>query len=474
MKKQTAIFSFAFINLFRNVIGVVRSKYVAIFIGISEVGVLGLIIGFFNFQNRIISPGLRIALITLLKDKSKEEQTGIIVANIFLLLLANLFFISFSFIFINELNALLFKDENYKTLLKVLVFLSPVFSLKELVESILQAKQQFKIISTAQFFSQLIAIVSVIPLIYLYGLIGVIYNLALWFSLNLSLLIILSIPFFHYLKFQFKHFFSTQLFSLKFAGINFTRQFVLFTAYMILPILIVQTLSLHETGYFFAVWSISNYINILIQALLFVFLPTLREINDNTKFYNELNNNFEILIYLVFPVILVIMAFPNIVLFTLFSEEFTKVSDLLVVLLLAKAVEAYFSYYLMVFVSIAKTKIYFGLDILRSTLFVGLSWWFLLNYGLVGIIWGICITYIISALIIEIALFRKEKLRLNKTNLKLLIKISVVLISMVIFPEPSLSHYLLRIMLIFLTIFFVLDISKYYKYLHLIIKKKHF
>lgn len=472
MKKHHAIFSFTFLNLTRNLIGLVRSKYIAVAIGVNQVGALGQVISFFNFQTRFISAGSRVSIITLLKAKNKEEQFGIIIANLILISITNLAFIILSLLWFEKLNLFLFKNLEYARILKLMIIFSPIFAVKELLETVYQAKQEFKTIAKAQLIAQTIALASILPLIYFFDLIGVAYNLIFWFSSQVILLCLYSLPKIKYYRISIRLIFHSLNISIKHSSVNLVREIMQFFAFLVLPAIIVQAMNLREAGYFFALFSISNYLNIILQAISYVLLPTLRSINFREKFKEELNKNFVITIYLIFPIIFILMVFPNYTLLLLYSNEFLDISNLLLIILFAKAIEVYFSYYLLIFMSIANIQIYFPLDMLRSILFVAIPWIFLMKYELEGVLWGIVITYVICTCIIELLKLKKPELRLSKQNTKLTFKLAMILISILIFSHYAIFNTFIRIILILVTFIYILDYRRYKSYIKNILKKR--
>lgn len=452
MKNNKTIFSLLILNIIRTFIGILRSKIIAIKYTATELGILGQLITFTNFQNQFLLFGTGAALNNLIGKKNEDDQKIIFLISLAILLFSNSLFILSGSLFSSQISFWLFKSAQYSNYIILVILLGPLYSLYRFYEISLQSRREFKILIKGQLYIFSIAIISIIPLAYFWGVEGVIYNFAVWY--------IAGIVYFFNKRPLYMVFFSIRdnkdiirkIFKICFTDL--TRSISIFTALILFRIIIVQMLNLKDLGYFHAVWSLTNYTNVLVQGFIVFLFPTLSHHANSESFSKILNENFQHLLYIILPIIFLLAYIPEIFLYLLFSKEYTFLGNQLRWLSFGKIFEAIYLFYLIVFLSKDNFKWYIGLEIFRSILFVFTPLLLVKPYGFNGVIASVVFINIISFGLLIPTIF-KLKIKMDYESSRIVIKAIIgIFVSIIIsrFTENILINILVM-MIVFYSLF---------------------
>ncbi len=462
MLKSFAAVFFIAINILTNILGILRSKLIAILWGVSNIGILGQLLTFYNLQTKIAIFGTKISLISLLNSEDSKNDEGIIISSFIIIITSNIILLSFILLFSNSIAIYLFKSIEHENLIILLGFIGPIYTIKDFIESLLQTKKKFKVIANGQVIGLIIALFCIYPLIYFFGILGVLYNFIIWFTITNLYYILKESNIFstHFSNYKFiKNNFGKVF---KIASLNVIRHVSIALSFVILRIIIVQSMSIVQAGYFQAVWGITYYINVLIAGFAFYFLPTIASLSKTSNFNEELNKNFEMLIHLIFPIILIIILFPSIILNILYSNEFKHLSIFLSLMSLGKVFESIYLFFIIILVSQIKFKNYFLLEIMKSILILMIPYLLIKSYGFAGSIAGIIIAHICSFTLIFIYIQNKRKLRLNRSINYTVTKFIIGLIVLITIPNDGYIYTIIKLLLGIGLFYFTLDYRKYF------------
>lgn len=419
MKNKSTIIGLLSLNIYRTLIGIIRSKIIAIKFSVAELGILGQLITFTNFQNQFVLFGTGAALNNLISKNEKENQNAIFSITFSILLFSNFIFLLFGLLFRHPLAFWLLKSSEYTDYISFVILIGPLYSLYRFFEISVQSRREFKLLVKGQSVIFTVAILTIIPLAYYWGISGIILNFAIWYLAGIlyffrKAAIQLS---FHQISKNRK--LIKKVLNVCFADL--TRNLSIFAALIVFRIIIVQMLDLEDLGYFHAVWSLANYNNVLVQGFIVFLFPTLSHFAKRDDFSYIVNENLRRLLLIILPVLLILSFLPGLVLRILFSGEYTFLSGELRWLVFSKIFETIYLFYLIVFLAKDQFRLYFGLEILRSILFIIIPLFIVKTYGFNGAIAGIVFINIISFLFLIPFMFRLN-LVMDKPSLLITIK----------------------------------------------------
>ena len=175
---------------------------------------------------------------------------------------------------------------------------------------------------------------------------------------------------------------------------------------IILRSYVISNISITEAGWWEAMNRISNmYLSVITTSLSIYILPRMSEINDKFQLKQELIKYYKFIIPLLLGCIVLIYLLRHLVVWLLYNPEFYPMEKLFIWQLIGDffKITSWILSYLMLAKSMTKefiiTEIFFGL------LMLGLSYFFVRNFGTVGLNIGYMINYIIYFLVMLI-LFR--------------------------------------------------------------------
>jgi len=457
-----SFFQFGIVNILRNLLGVIRSKVVALWFGVGGIGIIGQYIAFFNLQSKVIVFGATASMVNsyhMAQEKNWDTQK-LFFYHLLIIIIVNTLF-TFLYIFnLNFINNILFNSEVNNEFLILILVVGILYSFSTYLEMIIQAQKKFKVLSAGRNFSIIVGLVTCIPCIYYLGLSGILYNLCIVYILSFIFFIfrlknerIISY------RLRLRHDIPILRYIIKVSIIDLLRSFMVIGSLLIGKIIIVKILGMIENGHIQSIWSISNYINVLSTGFMVYYFPIINSKKNLIELQEELNSSFELLIYLLFPLIIIILMFPTFFITLLYTKEFLSMSEYLKILMLAKFLELYYYFYTINFLGRSKFRQFIFLEGWRSVFFILITWFLTKYFQTPGAIWSILLTEVLSVFIVQIILRKELTLILDKQKLYLFLKMLLLLIILVFPPISLLIKILILIMysILFLNFKFYLN-----------------
>lgn len=457
MKRHLSILSFIFIKILTNLIGIIRAKTIAVFWGVSQVGILGQLLSFNILQNNFVVFGSSATLIININHSNKEEKAEIIRSVLIVLSLSNIVYLSLALIFSNRFAMWLLGSEEFNHYIIFWVILGPIYSLYALLEALNQAEKEFTRLIKGQIIALGLALIAVIPMIFYLGIVGVIIDLAAWYLIGIFLFLPDYSSIFKLTKLSR----TTFMRILKSCANILFRNMILFISLVIFRIIVVQHLGIQNAGYFQSVWSITNYVDVLLQGFMVYFLPTISGIVNRQNLHKEISYNYELIMHLILPVLTFFCVFPSLILKILYTSEFLIMSKYLTWMAFGKIFEVIFLFYLTTLLSQSRLRIFLTLEVIRSIVLLGISWYFIRSFSLPGSIFALIVTHAISFLVLFPVIVRDKVLRLNYKSIKIFVKTVIGILTLVLIPHDSPYWMGLKILLGSVLIIWALDIRKY-------------
>lgn len=185
-----------------------------------------------------------------------------------------------------------------------------------------------------------------------------------------------------------------------FAVMAITSALTVPISHLIVRNYIGETLSWEDAGYWQAIWYISTmYLMVVTTTLSIYYLPKLSEINDKAQLRKELWQGYKIIMPIVIVMSIGVFVLKDFIIWLLFTEEFEPMRELFLWQLVGDVVKlaAWLIAYLML--AKAMTKTFITTEIAFSLSFVLLSFWFVDQYGLVGMSYAFAVNYVLYFLV---------------------------------------------------------------------------
>ena len=207
----------------------------------------------------------------------------------------------------------------------------------------------------------------------------------------------------------FKNKFNTELSRkyLRYSLMTFVSAATLPVAQMLLRGYVISQISVTEAGWWEAMNRISNmYLTVITTSFSVYYLPRLSELTDRLELRREIFCSYKVIIPCLLCGFALIYILRFVVIRLLFTPEFLPMQELFIWQLMGDffKITSWLLAYLMVAKAMAKWFI--GTEVLFSFLYVGLSFLFMRNNGVVGITQAYLVNYILYT-IMMFYLFRK-------------------------------------------------------------------
>ena len=157
---------------------------------------------------------------------------------------------------------------------------------------------------------------------------------------------------------------------------------------------IILDFSIADAGYWQAVTKISDYYLAFITTVLGVYyMPRLSEIQNKAELRNEIFKGYKTVLPVVGGIAFLIWLFRSAIIHVLFTPEFLPMKPLFTYQLLGDFFKI--GSWLLAFLMIAKakTKTYITTEIIFAASYVGLSYYFMNHFGMIGATYSFCINY---------------------------------------------------------------------------------
>lgn len=317
-------------------IGIIRTKAVAIFLGPYGLGIVGMLQSIIDIVRSLTGFGLNysavkdVAEADVSDDEDRLNETITVLRS--LVLWTGLLGTGLTILFAKPLGVITFGNSKYSM---DIIYLSITLLLSSVSGgqlALLQGKREIKLMAKATFYGVIFSTIISILIYYLFGIKGIVP------ALISTSLITLLFSWYYSKKLKFSK--RTLSFKTTLAkGINMSKLgfFIVITGFLatltlyLIRIIIVDKMNMEGVGYFQASWMISTtYIGIILNSMLSDFFPRLSAINNDKEASNKLiNEQLEIALVLGTPMILSLIAGANLLIRILYSSSFLKTASIL-------------------------------------------------------------------------------------------------------------------------------------------------
>lgn len=317
-------------------IGIIRTKVIAIILGPSGVGITGIFQNIIDLIRNATGFGINFSGVKKIADETANNNLEKLSEKIEVIrnwsvwtgLLGMLIMIAFSSYF----NKSFFLKDNYS---KELIFLSSTLLFTSISAgqlAVLQGLRKMRQMAYSSVFGAFFGTLISLPVYWFYKVNGIFIALIIY---SISTLISTSF----YSKDIKKYKVNLKLFEIFEQGKDLikTGLFIVSTLFIssislyILRIIIISKSNLVVVGLFQSVWTISNmYLSVLLNAMLADYFPRLSQLAKSDKESNELiNQQLEITLLIGVPILIIMLSFSKLVVNILYSDTFLPAIHLL-------------------------------------------------------------------------------------------------------------------------------------------------
>ncbi len=409
-------------------ISVIRSKFIAVLLGPGGMGIAGLLTATLSLISQITNFGLSTSAI---KDISAAHSTGddskvSLIVTVFrrIMWVTGLVGAVITAVTAPWLSELAFGNSDY-TFAFILLSITLVFNQISAGQSVLlRGLRQIKMMAKSAALGSTLGLVTTVPLYYFFGIGGIVpaIIIASVFSLLLTWFYAskLKIP---SAEVSAKRTFKEVKGMLKLGFLISLSSMITLAASYVVRIFISNTGSVEQVGLYNAGFAIVNtYVGMIFTAMSTDFYPRLSGIaHDNKKSANAINQQAEIAILIMAPVIMVFLTFINWVVIILYSSKFTPINDMILFAVLGMMFKAASWAVAIVFLAKGAGKLFFWNELIANVYqlafnILGYKFW-----GLAGIGASFLLSYFVYLIQVYITTSRTYGFRFTGEFYKLFV-----------------------------------------------------
>ena len=308
-------------------------------------------------------------------------------------------------VFANELAAYLLKEEGYTYVVRLFASVLVLFSLNNLLLSIINGLKEIKLWVHINILQSLITLILNVGLIYLYKLEGALIALATNQAIVFLVLVwkIRAYPLLNFSLFL-KNTNTTEAKKLfGFALMAITTAIVTPVSQLLVRSYIGDSLSWQEAGYWQSIWYVSSvYLMVMTTPLAIYYLPTLSELGPGAALRKELVHGYCVILPTVIISSAIIYFSRDLIIEILFSTEFESIRNLFFWQLVGDVIKI--ASWLLSYIVLAKAmiKTHVCVEIIFGFLFVFLSFFMIDRFGVIGVSYAYIINYLCLFLVMGV------------------------------------------------------------------------
>ena len=379
-----------FVGILRLLIGLISQKVIAVFLGAPGLAIIANLRNFVEILTSFSSVGSQNGVIVeTAANRNLKMYQSFINSTLTLMFVVSTVMFAVLWWQIDWISSKLFFESSDESIIKAFSFTIPFMGLAVLMEAVLSGKKLFKAVANLQLATNLFAALTMIVLIYFYGLQGAIIAMVIRPMIGFGL-------YFSYFKSStnksslFLHF-SPELSQLKtllpyilmtLISVGFVQAIEIWLRY-----LITYKIDINAAGYWTAMNGVSsNYFLFISYTFTLYVLPKFAENNSSFSIFKEVKTILRTLLPIVTIAMIGVYIFRVPITKVLFTTDFVGIAPLFKSQLGAdwvRVIFLVFAYYLVANKLLTK---YFVVEFFSFALFVGCSFYWVDLYGIEGVV----------------------------------------------------------------------------------------
>lgn len=382
--KATSVFGG--VQVFKIIISIIRSKIVAVLLEPTGMGIHGLLTSTTDFIGRITNLGLSTSAvrnIAAANSSGDKERVRVVVTVLRRLVwYTGILGTIFTLVFAPWLSKITFGNKDYTiafVCISVILLLTQI-NAGQLV--ILQGMRKIKFLGKANVAGSAFALLFTVPVYYIWGIKGIVP------AIIINSLIVLLFSWYYSSRMDIKRIEVNRgkLFSeggdmVKMGFFLSLNSIISISAAYLIRIFISHRGSVEQVGLYTAGFTLINtYVGMVFSAMSTDYFPRLSGfINENEKAVKVVNQQTEIAILILAPILAVFLIFINFIVILLYSTKFTPVEGMIhwaALGIFFKAVSWPISY---LFIAKGHTRLFFNSELIAKIYF--------LSFNILGYMW---------------------------------------------------------------------------------------
>lgn len=457
-------------------LGILKSKVVAVWLGASGYGILSLFNSTTSLISYITNLGLQSSAVRDIANadgKNNIELVSAIVKAINRIVLYTGLVGAFITLALSPLlSKWLFESNKYTisfVLLSSVVFLTGITSGNY---AILQGTRKLKLLAIANIYGAVAGFLCSLPMFYFFRENGIVW------ALIFSAISTTIISFYFANKVQLIHINQTIKKSFQ-IGITTLKLGIMMSLSGVASSLIqfgikayiAKTGNLAEVGLFEAGWVLNaSYIGLVFTAMSRDFFPRLSQnINDRNIINTVLNQQMEVTILILAPMIIIMVVFISFVIRLFYSAEFLQSIEMTKWILIGSLIKAGSWGISYVFLAKGDGKQYLFNELGIAAISFPIYLWFYKIFGLLGIGYAFALVYIIYFSLVLIISWRKYKIGYSRDFWKFMLLFIVTISSYTMIEQyTDLNRFIEILIISFICIFCLYEMNKRIKFLSIL------
>lgn len=422
--KATSIFGG--VQIFQILIGIIRSKFIAVLLGPAGMGFAGLLQAGTSMIAGLTNFGLSssaIKNISAAQAEGNEEKVARVIT-VFrrLVWVTGLLGLIITLSFSSYLSQITFGNKEYTWAFSLLSITLLINQISAGQGVLLRALRQVKMVAKSSMIGSILGLVTTIPLYYFYGIDGIVPAMIIaaitslfltwYFASKLSLKKV-KIDFFT-VKQEGKEM-LTMGFMISLSGI-----ITLVFSYLV-RIFISYYGSLDDVGLYNAGFTIINtYVGMIFTAMGTDYYPKLSGVSHEVKKMNQIiNQQAEITILILSPIILVFIIFIKWIVYLLYSEAFLPINQMILFAAAGMLFKSFSWTIAFLFLAKSASRLFFWNELLTNVYMLGLNMAGYYLYGLTGLGLSFLLTYFLYSIQVFLVSKRFFNYKIDKGLVKI-------------------------------------------------------
>lgn len=461
--KATSIF--AGVQIYKIIIGIINSKFIAVLLGAAGMGVIGLYTSTALLIQNFTAMGLSSSAVRNISEANSAndiKQVSLIITVLRRLVwITGLLGMVATIVLSRWLSKTVFGSYDYTIPFISLSITLLLLQLSNGQSAVLQGMRKLKHLAKAGVIGSTIGLCTSIPIYYFFGLKGIVPTLILY-----SLTTLMSTWWFaRKIKIENTIITLQQTFNegkemLKMGiALSFNGILVYLSSFLI-KIIINNNGGIKEVGLYTAGFTVVNgYVGLIFNAMGTDYYPRLAAVNrDDIKCTEIINQQAEIAILVISPMLILFLIFSQLIISLLYSNDFLEISGFMrwaILGIMFKSVSWSISYQ---FVAKGESRLFIANELIANIYMLLLSILLYKNYGLDGLGIALLASYILYLLQVYCISNRRYSFKFTKT-FKL-----IYLIQLTLIISCFLSIYYLNLVMLHILSLLIMSISLYYSY----------
>jgi PST family polysaccharide transporter len=420
---------------------VVRVKILALYLGPSGVGALAILNHFHVVVSNIVVLGLGPGIVKFISKYQSEDKDdaiqNIITTSFKVVFCLSLTALFLSLMFGSQLSVQLLGDPGHFLFIVIFACSFPMGVYPIITGSLLQGFKKIKSLAQINALRSLIALLIIVPLVYIYHLKGAVFSVLIVAITHLSLN-------YCYLKKEkiIYPVFKRQSFDLSlfrkifpYGLTSFCVGSAYYLSHLVMKLIIVDALGLEMNGIYQPIWALSmTYLTLVLSSMSAYSFPRLCEISEDHLIVEELNGILRVALMLIVPAMFLLLLAREPIILLLYSRDFLSAADFMPVQILGDFFKVMWWSIGMFLLPRGRLTAFICLNLLQDVLLAGLAYILVKPYQLYGIAAAFSLSYLVALIVLYIYSKNKIKFRLWNNN-RILISASFTALIILMFNE---------------------------------------